>query len=389
MENTKAHSSENIAEIGDPIDPLTAGLGGEFARQPAQRDSNGWTNLHPTEEAPVVVGIAGGTGSGKTTVAAAIAARLGEANLIHLQHDAYYKPLPEEMPLEERAKTNFDHPDSLETSLLCEHLRQLKSGRAVRVPTYDFATHQRLEGAELKEPARIILVEGILIYAHEELRKMLDIKIFVDTESDVRFIRRLQRDVSERGRDVNAIITQYMSTVRPMHVQFVEPSKRNADVIIPTGYNSVAMEMVIARLEQLLEWGNEVPDLKKRQSTPRLMNLMRNGTPKSVSTRDAPTSPTKPRSPKHEATVAYSSTSPNSTSPKGGSSPIMPPAAAPSATMPMLPTSVVEAAAPGASSPSPRNSNSSQGSSSPRQSLVGKLFGLKPSKSDQLRDLTS
>lgn len=259
------------AEQNGPADPSLDTLAknlSDFARLPAQRDA-AWSTL-PCDDSPIVVGIAGGTGSGKTTVAAAIASRLGEDNLIHLQHDSYYRPLPQTMSIDERAKTNFDHPDALETSLLCEHLRSLKSGQAVRVPSYDFATHQRCEGDELKEPARIILVEGILIYAHQPLREMLDIKIFVDTESDVRFIRRLRRDVSERGRDVDSVISQYLETVRPMHNQFVEPSKVHADIVIPTGFNTVALEMVIARLEQLLEWGNTVPTLEKRQSTPRM-----------------------------------------------------------------------------------------------------------------------
>lgn len=164
-----------VADVSD----AAAAVGGleEFARMPAQRAA-AW-HLNKSGDAPIVVGIAGGTGSGKTTVAAAIAERIGDEHLIHLQHDCYYRALPKEMSAEERAATNFDHPDSLETSLLCDHLRQLLSGQAVRVPTYDFASHQRLEGSELKEPARIILVEGILIYAHEELRQMLDIKIFV------------------------------------------------------------------------------------------------------------------------------------------------------------------------------------------------------------------
>lgn len=324
-------SREDLHDITDPsnVGDSIGGLGA-FARLPAQREST-W-NVAPRDDAPLVVGIAGGTGSGKTTVAAAIAERIGSEHLIHLQHDAYYKSLPREMPLEERAKTNFDHPDALETSLLCEHLRALRAGRAVNVPRYDFATHQRLESEELKQPARIILVEGILIYAHEQLREMLDIKIFVDTESDVRFIRRLQRDVAERGRDVESVIHQYLSTVRPMHNQFVEPAKRFADIIIPTGcararrspppgrrrrfrpgacvtcparmraptrsFNSVALEMVIARLEQLLEWGNEVPALEKRGTTPRLLErVSREAHPPPASDSKDAAGPARPSSP--------------------------------------------------------------------------------------------
>lgn len=173
----------------------------------------------------VVVGVAGGTGSGKTTVAAAIAERLGCENLVHISHDSYYRPL-DHLPMEERGKTNFDHPEALETSLLVEQLKTLKQGQPVEVPLYNFATHSRRAETITVNPAKIILVEGILIYANEELRDMLDIKIFVDTDSDVRFIRRLQRDVNDRGREVNSVISQYLETVRPMHNQFVEPSKR-------------------------------------------------------------------------------------------------------------------------------------------------------------------
>ncbi|KAL1520163.1 hypothetical protein AB1Y20_023633 [Prymnesium parvum] len=223
-----------------------------FKRSAPQRTGTEahWDQLLHDVDRPVVVGIAGGTGSGKTTVACAIAQRIGAESLVHISHDSYYRPL-NHLPMQVRARTNFDHPDALETSLLVEHLRQLKSGAPVSIPMYDFATHSRCPSTTVVHPARIILVEGILIYANEELRDMLDIKIFVDTDSDVRFIRRLKRDISERGREVGAVIGQYLDTVRPMHNQFVEPSKRYADVIIPTGLNSVALEMVIARLQHL------------------------------------------------------------------------------------------------------------------------------------------
>ena len=212
------------------------------------------------QERPVFVGIAGGTGSGKTTVAAAITKRLiahGD-RVCHISHDSYYQPLGH-LSVDERNKSNFDHPDALDTALMIEHLQDLKAGRPVKVPVYDFTTHTRLLDAhEEKAPAQVILVEGILIYANPQLRDLLDIKIFVDTDSDVRFIRRLKRDITERGRDYASVITQYMSTVRPMHNQFVEPSKRYADVIIPTGLNSVALEMVIARLEQILDQARRI-----------------------------------------------------------------------------------------------------------------------------------
>lgn len=200
----------------------------DFSRTAPQRKMGGddeWDGLRQEGEKPVIVGIAGGTGSGKTTVAVAIAQRLGADNLVHISHDSYYRPL-NHLTLEERAQTNFDHPDALETSLLVAHLRELKKGNSVEVPMYDFSTHSREPATTTVHPARIILVEGILIYSNEELRDAMDIKIFVDTDSDIRFIRRLDRDIQHRGREVSAIIKQYMDTVRPMHNQFVEPSKR-------------------------------------------------------------------------------------------------------------------------------------------------------------------
>jgi uridine kinase len=199
----------------------------------------------------IVVGIVGGTGSGKTTVATAIRERLG--SLAVLCHDSYYRDL-QHLPMAERAEVNFDHPNSLETSLMVEHLTKLKRGEAVNVPQYEFATYARVaETTPLggNPELKIIIVEGILAYVDKELRDMMDIKIFVDTEADVRLIRRLQRDIAERGRTVESVVGQYMKTVKPMHDQFVEPTKRFADVIIPAGLNSVALELVIARLEQM------------------------------------------------------------------------------------------------------------------------------------------
>jgi len=201
---------------------------------------------------PVVIGIAGGTGSGKTTVAEVILERAGAGNIALLPQDAYYKDLSA-LPEAQRKVVNFDHPDSLETSLLVQHIHELQSGQSVDVPVYDFANHARTQRTIRVKPQPVILVEGILIFADEALRQLFDVKIFVDTPADIRFIRRLERDIHERGRTVESVIHQYQTTVRPMHMEFVEPSKRHADVIIPEGgLNTVAMDMVVARIESLL-----------------------------------------------------------------------------------------------------------------------------------------
>ncbi len=202
---------------------------------------------------PVVIGVAGGTGSGKTTVAREILKRAGTKQISLIQHDAYYKDLSD-LPLAQRAMFNFDHPDALDNELLITHLKELKAGRAIEMPVYDFKTHTRTKQVQRVEPSRVILVEGILIFADKQLRDLMDVKIYVDTDPDIRFIRRLQRDIAERGRTMESVIHQYLTTVRPMHQEFVEPSKRYADVIIPEGgFNEVAMEMVAARIRALLE----------------------------------------------------------------------------------------------------------------------------------------
>jgi uridine kinase len=202
---------------------------------------------------PIVIGVAGGTGSGKTTVANKILHRVGAEHVAYIPHDAYYRELGH-LPPEERARVNFDHPDSLETELLIEHLKMLRTGQAVEIPIYDFTKHMRTQKTRRVEPAPVILVEGILIFVEPELCELLDVKLYVDTDADVRFIRRLQRDVHERGRSVESVCEQYLTTVRPMHLEFVEPSKRYADVIIPEGgFNEVAVEMVAARLRGMLD----------------------------------------------------------------------------------------------------------------------------------------
>jgi uridine kinase len=201
---------------------------------------------------PVLIGIAGGTGSGKTTVAQVILDRTGAERIALLPHDAYYRDLSQ-LSETQRALVNFDHPDSLETELLVSHLLALIEWQAVDVPVYDFSAHARTSRTVRMDPQPVILVEGILVFAEAELRDLFDVKIFVDTPPDIRFIRRLQRDMTERGRSIGSIIRQYETTVRPMHLEFVEPSKRYADVIIPEGgLNTVAMDMVVARIESML-----------------------------------------------------------------------------------------------------------------------------------------
>jgi len=201
---------------------------------------------------PLVVAIAGGSGSGKTTLANMIIDRVGRDFIAYLPHDAYYKDLSN-LPENQRALINFDHPDSLESDLLVRHILDLRSNDSIRLPVYDFRYHIRTDESKLIEPKPVILVEGILLFTEATLRRLFDVKIFVDTDSDLRFIRRLERDIAERGRTMDSVIHQYLTTVRPMHLEFVETSKRYADVIVPEGgLNTVAMEMVVARLEALI-----------------------------------------------------------------------------------------------------------------------------------------
>jgi len=214
----------------------------------------------PLRGRPIVFGVAGGTASGKTTVARAVLEAVGASQIAYLPHDAYYRDR-RDLPFEERARLNYDHPDSLETKLLVRHIKDLLVGAAVAVPVYDFTTHRRTDDTILVEPAPIILVDGILIFTKRKLRDLMDIKVYVDTDSDVRFIRRLQRDMHDRGRSLDSVVQQYLDTVRPMHLKFVEPSKRYADVIIPGGgHNRVAMEMVVSRLQMLLRARQEAAE---------------------------------------------------------------------------------------------------------------------------------
>jgi uridine kinase len=199
----------------------------------------------------VIVGVAGGSGSGKTTVVRRIVESLGPEDVTVLDHDRYYRDR-NDLRLEERAALNYDHPDALETELMVQHVRALKAGQAVEAPRYDFARHARLPERELVVPRRAVIVEGILVFTSAELRQLMDVKVFVDTDSDTRFIRRLVRDVADRGRTMESVIEQYQGTVKPMHLEFVEPSKRYADVIIPIGgQNTVAVDLLLTLLRSV------------------------------------------------------------------------------------------------------------------------------------------
>ena len=200
----------------------------------------------------MIIGICGGTGSGKTTVANRILESVSASEVAFLQQDSYYRNL-DQMPLDFRQAVNFDHPDAIDNDLLVEHARALKAGRAVDLPLYDFKTHTRLHETVRIEPKPIIIIEGILIFADARLRELMDIKVFVDTPDDIRFIRRLRRDIAERGRTADYVIEQYLATVRPMHMQFVEPSKRYADVIIPEGgHNLVSIDLISGKIRERL-----------------------------------------------------------------------------------------------------------------------------------------
>ncbi|MGL6100813.1 MAG: uridine kinase [Fusobacteriaceae bacterium] len=204
----------------------------------------------------IVIGVAGGSGSGKTTVAHNLVKVFSREEAILVEQDAYYKEL-RELTIDERAKTNFDHPDAIEFELMKQHLIDLKNGIAIERPTYDFKTHSRKEEKVILNPSRIIIVEGILVFAVKEIRDLFDVKIFVDTDADEMLIRRLERDIHERGRSFESVKNQYLSTVKPMYLEFCEPSKRYADVIIPRGgENKVAINMVIAKLKRYLEQVN-------------------------------------------------------------------------------------------------------------------------------------
>jgi uridine kinase len=200
---------------------------------------------------PLVIGIAGGSGSGKTTIAHAVVDAVPHHDVAFLEHDAYYRD-QRHLPFEERTATNYDHPDSLETDLLVRHIADLRAGRAIEKPVYDFSTHTRTDRTIRVTPTAVVVVEGILVLVEPALRDAMDLRIYVDTDADLRLMRRLERDIEERGRTLESVMHQYLSTVRPMHLQFVEPSKRYADIIIPEGYNVGAVGTVTSMIRDYL-----------------------------------------------------------------------------------------------------------------------------------------
>ena len=203
----------------------------------------------------MIIGIAGGTGSGKTTLVKNLIVRFGE-NITVLSHDNYYKA-HDDLTYEERSLLNYDHPDAFDTDLMIEHLKLLKQGRSIHCPVYDYTVHNRSSEVTLIVPTRVILVEGILIFENRELCDQMDIKIFVDADADVRLCRRIKRDVKKRGRTIESVIAQYLDTVKPMHEQFVEPSKKNANIVVPEGgKNLVALDMIMGRIQRHIDGGN-------------------------------------------------------------------------------------------------------------------------------------
>lgn len=212
----------------------------------------------------ITIGIAGGTGSGKTTITRKLMQRFG-GDVTVIYHDNYYKA-HHELPLEERARLNYDHPNAFDTEMLVEDLKKLKRGQTIQCPVYDYTIHDRTDKTVTVHPARVIIVEGILIFSSRELCDQMDIKLYVDTDADVRILRRITRDVRDRGRSLDSVITQYLTTVKPMHEQFVEPSKRNADIIIPEGgQNRVAMDMVIERVQAHLNQSGKIKRNSRRK----------------------------------------------------------------------------------------------------------------------------
>lgn len=201
---------------------------------------------------PMLIGIAGGTGSGKTSVAREITRNIAPENIVIIEQDNYYKD-QSHLTMDERVLTNYDHPNAFDMDLLCEHLRQLLSGKSIDKPTYNFSEHTRAKHTEIVEPRQVIILEGILVLEDQRLRDLMDIKIFVDTDADVRIIRRILRDIEERGRSIGSVVDQYLNVVRPMHMQFIEPTKKYADLIIPEGgKNQVAIDVLVAKVNNMI-----------------------------------------------------------------------------------------------------------------------------------------
>ena len=214
---------------------------------------------------PLIIGIAGGSGSGKSTVARNVAELLTTSSVAFIDMDAYYKNFAS-LPLDERRKLNWDHPDAFDYDLLCSHLESLSKRKAIEKPEYDFVTHLRSAEHTRVEPADVIVIDGILLFVDERVRELCDVKVFVDADADIRLIRRIERDTHVRGRPLDEIIEQYLSTVQPMHLQFVEPSKRYADVIVPRGgHNAIAIEMIVAKIQRRLQRSE---DGRAEQQTP-------------------------------------------------------------------------------------------------------------------------
>lgn len=217
---------------------------------------------------PLIIGIAGGSGSGKSTVAHNVASALGDHSVAFIDMDAYYRNFPE-LSVDERRRLNWDHPDSVDYDLLTKHLEQLGKRKSIEKPIYDFVTHLRRDDTARIDPADVIVIDGILLFVDERVRELCEVKVFVDAEADVRLIRRIQRDTRARGRPLDEIIEQYLSTVQPMHLQFVEPSKRYADVIVPRGgHNAIAIEMIVAKIRQRFADGTAAKPKKRGNKKP-------------------------------------------------------------------------------------------------------------------------
>src|SRR6266513_154310 len=218
---------------------------------------------------PLIIGIAGGSGSGKSTVARNVAELLTTSSVAFIDMDAYYKNFPE-LSLDERRKLNWDHPDAFDYDLLCDHLETLSRRKPIEKPEYDFVTHLRRTRPTLLEPADVVVIDGILLFVADRVRDLCDVKVFVDADADIRLIRRIERDTNERGRPLDEIIEQYLSTVQPMHLEFVEPSKRYADVIVPRGgHNAIAIEMIVAKIQRRLQHGADAGEARRTPSAQR------------------------------------------------------------------------------------------------------------------------